>query len=208
MAKHKVIVTGEFHTHQILWLHATLMNDLRIENQNGHAYVDIEEALACSMLLNIAFAIEAHANYLLEAVCPSEYEDEKTFFSKGEYRGTLGKLCFLAKQLDVALDRGSRPFQTIKDLFKWRDLMVHSRIERQEDEIECIDPNQVSLPESQRINAYKASWAGRAFEDSQILCSSLQKAAYFDKKIKGILSAEAFSGFLGTRGTQIVSSEP
>jgi hypothetical protein len=177
-----------------------------MENQNRDAYVDVEEALACSMLLNIAFAIEAHANYLLEAACPTEYENERTFFSKGKYIGTLGKLCFLAKRLDVALERGSRPFQTIKELFKWRDLMVHSRIERQEYEIECTDPNQVALPEPQRVNAYKTSWAGRAFEDSQKLCSSLQSAAYSDKKVQGVLSPEAFSGCLGTRGTQIISS--
>lgn len=206
MTKHRVIVSRESHIHQILWSYATLMRDLCIENQNRDAYVDVEEALACSMLLNIAFAVEAHTNYLLEAVCPTEYENERIFFSKGKYTGTLGKLCFLAKRLDVDLLRGSRPFQTLKELFKWRDLMVHSRIERQEDEIECTDLNQVALPESQRVNAYKTPWASRAFEDSQKLCSSLQNAAYSDKKVTGVLSPEAFSGFLGTRGTQIISN--
>ena len=66
------------------------MRDLRIENQNGDAYVDVEEALACSMLLNVAFAIEAYANYLLEIVCPREYENEREFLSRKEHRGTLG----------------------------------------------------------------------------------------------------------------------
>lgn len=175
MTKHKIIVSAEFHTHQTLWLYATLMGDLLIENQNGNAYVDVEEALMCSMLLNIAFAIEAHANYLLEAVCPMEYENEKKLFSEDDYRGTLGKLRFLAERLNVSLDRGSRPLQTIKELFTWRDLMVHGRIERREDEIQCTNPNQVSLPESQIASACKTPWASRTLEDSQKLCSSLLK---------------------------------
>jgi hypothetical protein len=203
MSKYRVIVSGEFHTHQILWGHATLMKDLRIENQNGDAYVDVEEALACSMLLNVAFAVEAHANYLLEAVCPTEYENERAFFSEGKYTGTLGKLYFLSEHLNVPLDRGIRPFQTVRELFKWRNLIAHSRIERKKNEIECTDPNTIPLPESQRVNAYKAPWASCVFEDSQELCSRLQRAVY-NKRVKGILVPEAFSGFLGTRGTQII----
>jgi hypothetical protein len=203
MSKHQVIASGEFHTHQILWEHAALMRDLRIKNQNGDAYVDVEEALACSMLLHVAFAVEAHANYLLESACPTEYESERTFFSEGKYRGTLGKLYFLSEHLNVSLDKGSRPFQTVKELFKWRDLIAHSRIERPKNNIECTDLNKIPLPESQRVNAYKKPWASRVVEDSQELCSSLQRAAY-DKRVKGILVPKAFSKFLGTRGTQII----
>jgi hypothetical protein len=203
MPKQQVIVSGEFHTHQILWGHATLMRDLRIKNQNGDVYVSINEALACSMLLNVAFAVEAHANYLLEAVCPTEYENERIFFSKDPYRGTLGKFHFLSKCLNVSLDKGSRPFQTVKELLDWRNLIAHSRIERKEKEIECTDLNKMPLPESRIVNAYKEPWADRIFEDSQALCCSFQKAAH-DKGAKGILGPEAFSGFLGTRGTQII----
>lgn len=179
------------------------MRDLRIENQDRDAYVDVEEALVCSMLLNLAFAIEAHANYLLEAVCPTEYRDERNFFSKGEYRGTPGKLYFLAKNLNVPVKTGHRPFQTVKELFQWRNLIAHGRMERQEKEIECTDSNKVPLPESKIVNVCKAPWVGRVVEDSQELCSSLQRAAY-DKKVKGILVPKAFSGFLGTRGIQII----
>jgi hypothetical protein len=210
MPMHKVAVTGEFHTHQTLWLHAVSMKDLRIENQNREAYGDFEEALACSMLLNIAFAVEAHANYLLELACPTEYEDERNFFSKGDYKGTLGKLCFLAQHLDVSLDKGSRPYQTLKELFDWRNLMVHSQIERQEYKVECADLNKIPLPESQIVNAYKAPWANnnRVFEDAKKLCSSLQGAAYSYRTVTGVLSSEAFSGFRNTRGIEIIASEP
>jgi len=154
------------------------------------------------MLLNVAFAVEAHANYLLEPVCPTEYRNERTFFSEGEYRGTLGKLYFLSKHLNVSLDKGSRPFQTVKELFKWKDLIAHSRIERQENNLSILI--QILLPESRRVNAYKAPWASRVVEDSQELCSSLQKAAYA-KRVKGILGPEAFSGFLGTRELKLSS---
>jgi hypothetical protein len=203
MPKHQVIVSGEFHNHQILWGHAALMRELHIQNKNGDAYVDVAEALECSILLNVAFALEAHANYLLEAVCPTAYENERTLFSKGPYRGTLGKLRFLSECLNVSLDKGRRPFQTVKQLFDWRNLIAHSRIERPKEKIECTDLDKIPLPESRRVNAYKEPWAGRIFEDSQDLCSSLQRAAH-DKGAKGILGPEAFSGFLGTRGTQII----
>lgn len=207
MTKKKVIVSGEFPTHQILWSHATLMRDLRIENQNGDAYVDVEEALACSMFLNIAFAIEAHANYLLEAAYPAEYEKERVFFSKGDYSGNLGKLRFLAEHLNVPLDRGSRPFQTVRELFKWRDFIVHNRVERQKYEMECTELSQIALPEPNSANFHKTLWADRTFEDAQKLCSSLQSTVFHDKRVKGVSTPEAFSGFLGTRGTQIISGE-
>ena len=35
------------------------MEDLRVKNKDEGAHVDIEEALSCSILLNIAFAVEA-----------------------------------------------------------------------------------------------------------------------------------------------------
>ena len=207
MPNYEVIVSAEFHTHQSLWLHAVLMEDLRVKNKDEGAHVDIEEALSCSILLNIAFAVEAHTNYLLEIACPVEYKKERETFSQDPYRGPLGKLEFLAKRLNMPVDKGCRPFQTIKHLFKWRDLMVHGRKEFHESTIKCDDLNKISLPEPERMNAYKAPWADCALEDSKRLCSSLQGSAYSDKTVTGILSPEAFSGFLGSRGTEIISSE-
>ena len=207
MLKYEVIVSAEFHTHQSLWLHAILMEDLRVKNKDEGAHVAIEEALSCSMLLNIAFAVEAHTNYLLEIACPAEYKNERETFSQDPYKGPLGKLEFLAKRLNMPLDKGCRPFQTIRQLFKWRDMMVHGRKECYETTIKCDDLNQISLPEPEGINAYKTSWANCAIEDSKKLCSSLQGSAYSDKTVKGVLSPEAFSGFLGSRGTETIFSE-
>ena len=59
MLKYEVIVSAEFHTRQSLWLHAILMEDLRVKSKDEGAHVDVEEALSCSILLNIAFAVEA-----------------------------------------------------------------------------------------------------------------------------------------------------
>ena len=55
--------------------------------------------------------------------------------------------------------------------------MVHGRKECHKSTIICDDLNHISLPEPERINAYKTSWANYAVEDSEKLCSSIQGSA-------------------------------
>ena len=197
--KRKASVSGEFYTHQQLWLYAQDLDTLRSENKGAY------DALTCSMLLSAAFAIEAHANYLLENTCPNEYQEERKFFSQGPYRGTPGKLCFLGERLGVPVDRGVRPYHTIKELFGWRDRIVHGRVERIKEEVSYIVPDQVEAPEPRLLRANQTAWGKRVFEDAQDLCSQLQKAA-FEKNTKEVYGPKAFTGFLGLRGISLNKS--
>lgn len=194
--KRKASVSGEFYTYQQLWLYAKDLDMLRGENEGAY------DALICSMLLSVAFAVEAHANYLLENTCPNEYHEEREFFSQDPYRGTLGKLCFLGEQLGVTVDRRIRPYQTIKELFAWRDRIVHGRVERIKEKVSYITPDQVEAPEPRLLRAERTAWGKRVFEDTEELCNRLQKAA-LRKRVKGVYAPKTFTGFLGLRGISL-----
>ena len=194
MPKPKVTASAEYLIHQYHWLHAKQLRELVDENE------DETLALECSALLHVAFAIEAHANRLLELGCPAEYDQERVFFSKGPYRGTLGKLDLLAERLSVPLDWGARPFQSVRDLFDWRDRMVHARTERVE-RVSYTDPTQVKPPESDLL-AFPGKFGERTVKDCEATADALQAAAE-SARWNGVLSPTAFSGFLGLRGVSI-----
>ena len=100
------------------------------------------------------------------------------------------------------MDRSNRPYQTIRELFVWRDTIVHARVERIKEEVSYITPDQVEAPEPRLLRAEQTAWGKRVFKDAEDLCSQLQKAA-FEKRVKGVYGQKAFTGFLGLRGISL-----
>jgi hypothetical protein len=81
------------------------------------------------MLLHF-FAFEGYLNWLGNRIAPEVWEEEKEFFSRSPYQGSLGKYCFLAKVVRLpAPDPSKEPFQTAKELLKLRDMAVHPKAE-------------------------------------------------------------------------------
>lgn len=195
MSERKATASAEYHLHQYHWLHARDLRALRGEEPGARV------ALDCSALLLIAFAIEAHANRLLELGCPAKYEKERTFFGSGTFRGSVGKLEFLAERLSVQVDRGARPFQSVGALFTWRDRMVHTRVERVVRVEPYTDPSQVQPPESELL-AFPGKCGDRILADAEAFAGTLQAAANA-AGWKGIHVPKAFTGFLGLRGVSL-----
>jgi len=82
-----------------------------------------------SAVLFSAFAIEAHLNHIGEVKLP--------FWSVVEPKLPWRvKLELIAQQLGVALDYGRRPFQSLSDLFKFRDKLAHGKTETAESSYE------------------------------------------------------------------------
>lgn len=72
-----------------------------------------------------AFAIEAHLNHLGEA--------KLSFWGIVEPKlPWRAKLDLIAKQFGVTPDFGNRPFQTLADLFKFRDKLAHGKTTSEE----------------------------------------------------------------------------
>lgn len=200
MNKREATTTAEYRIHQFHWLHAKELIRLK-EVPTGDPV-----ALECSALLLVAFAVEAHANWLLEMGCPNEYAQERTFFSREPYGGTLGKLAFLGDRLETPVDRGSRPFQSLEALFNWRDQMVHARVERIERIGSFTDPSQLRPPQSELLSTPEKS-RDRFMSDAEVLADTLQAAAE-QARWRDVHGSKAFSGFLGLRGISLHSNSP
>lgn len=195
MSTRKARTEAEYFLHQHAWMYAQSLVQMRDDDAGPR------DTLECSACLMLACAVEAHANRLLEAGCPSEYANERVFFSSGNFRGTIGKLEFLAFKLQVSLSRGSMPFQTVCALFAWRDQMVHPRVERIVREQAYTDPSSVTPPESE-VLAFPVANLSRAFQDCEAVCDSLQASALVHR-FKGILVPRAFKGILASRGISL-----
>ena len=192
----KATLRAEYLMHQYQWRHA---RDL-------WAAADADEcperALLCGSLLCVAFAVEAHANRLLELGCPEVYEKEQVFFSRDEFVGTVGKLRFLARKLSVPPHRGRRPLQSIDKLFRWRNDMVHARVERIEQTRRYRDPRLLRSPDLE-LMAFPMKHGKRIWTDAERVADGLQKAANEANWGRDVLGTKAFSGFLGTRGISL-----
>lgn len=76
--------------------------------------------LAAAVLLHTAF--EGFLNDVIARACSEAW---RTARGTGNYRGTLGKMRFLAQEVGVPLDPARRPFQTVTELHARRNELVH-----------------------------------------------------------------------------------
>ncbi len=78
-----------------------------------------------SSVLFAAFAVEACLNHI--------GEEQLTFWAVVERKlSWADKLQIIADHLGVEIDRGTRPFQTVKQAFGFRDKLAHGRTEHEE----------------------------------------------------------------------------
>ena len=114
----------ETYNHGILW-RATQINLQLATSPNK----DAKFFALGSMLLSV-LAFEGYLNWLGSRIAPKVWKDERQFFSKKPFRGTLGKYRYLAELLHLpAPDPSQDAFQTAKRLLKLRDRIVHPKTE-------------------------------------------------------------------------------
>jgi hypothetical protein len=76
------------------------------------------------------FAFEAFLNFLGYRIATDQWKNERTFFSTDPYRGTFGKLRFLAEKCQVNIDLKQRPWSTLKELSTARYAVTHAHLDR------------------------------------------------------------------------------
>ena len=101
------------------------------------AKVDDEETrsdhLSISSILTGFFAFEGFLNFVGEEIAPDIWKDERTFFSKSDFRGVMGKVEYLYSLFsDTELDKSCDPYQTVKKIKTIRDYLVHNRVKSYE----------------------------------------------------------------------------
>jgi hypothetical protein len=158
-------------------------------------------------MLFVYLAFEAYLNYLGPRVCPNEWADERTYFGGdgGErYRGTLGKLHRLADEAGVVLEKGRRPYQTVVELDRRRDRLVHGRHEEFDYVVEFKDPKYIPDPEPQIYGLADSASLARAMTDVSAICDELHKRCQELAGEHAISGGAAFVGMIGHHGGSII----
>jgi hypothetical protein len=120
-------IRGEIFTHKILWECCLRQMQTAKRRKKGSKYFYIS-----SMLLAY-LTYEAYINFLGDRFAPEIWASEKEFFTKNPYQGLEGKLEFLATKIPITgINKGQRPYQTLKKLKDFRDFLSHGRVDKYE----------------------------------------------------------------------------
>ena len=124
-------IEGENITHRVLWQCCLRQMDVARKTEKGRKYFDL------TTMLMAYLAYEAYLNFVGSRVAPSDWTNERVFFTKPPYQGTEGKLQRIVTVCNLpAVIKGARPYQTIGHLAQLRDLIAHAKPERYELETE------------------------------------------------------------------------
>lgn len=126
-----ISIHEENYTHEYLWRSGSQL--LLQANKEENSFWFLLPALLVSFM-----AYEAFVNFIGCVLLPKCWENEKEYF-KG--KGLEGKLeVIVAKLPDFSWHKGERPYQCLKDIETFRDLVAHGKVvvtgyttERQED---------------------------------------------------------------------------
>jgi hypothetical protein len=170
--KTRARVTGERYIDLDLWFTATYLLGIARRRRKGQAH----PFLAASVFA--FFAFEAYLNEVGRRLCPDEWSREREFFAKGKYQGTVGKFRYLARKVNYSYAPDRRPFQTVRELAKTRDLLAHGRVETYDFNTAAERADAMSRNWQPKVMALaKAEHAKRAIADVQALADGLMAAA-------------------------------
>jgi hypothetical protein len=188
----KVRLRGEHLTHTTLWSTAQRFLSTGLAEKKGGFY----PLLAATVFAYFAF--EAYLNTALRAVAPDIWKDERRFFACGNYRGTLGKLHYLAELAGLSVETSRRPFQTVNQLSEARDFLGHAKVE----EFNVVVPVEnldEPRPYPSVLDKYSSpKFAKRAIEDVEKLADTLHRALL--KRFGQLFFGSAAGAFSGVRG--------
>jgi hypothetical protein len=142
-----------------------------------------------SAVLFSAFAVEAHLNHIGEI--------KLAFWQIVEPKlGWRYKFELIAQQLEIEIDSGKRPFQTLVEVFKFRDRLAHGKTTTQtasyedrgnpRDGFDCLDPDWLK-------KYWTDETAERVFEDAREIIERFHMKAGFPKQDVGQVSTGSFS---------------
>lgn len=187
--------TFEIYNHRILWITAQKNLSLSRTPDNNALFYSL------AAMLMMFFAFEGYLNWLGHLISPEIWDEEREFFNRPPYQGTLGKYLFLAKILVLPTpDQSKGPFKTVKELQILRDKAVHPRRESGTRNVKFTEghfpPNYKSWL-SEKVSSQKKD---RAEKDIQALANELHQAAKVHYS-NIITDSEPFTGILGSEIT-------
>lgn len=122
MAKVTTTYSGTAYTHRELWRCCRVQLKSAKRRKRGRMSFDM------SAMLMAYLTFEAYLNAVGADIAPETWKTEREKFSKGEYRGTLGKLKFLCELCNVPkIDKGKRPYTSVRHLQTLRHFLAHGK---------------------------------------------------------------------------------
>jgi len=117
----RVCVKEEIYTHEFLWRSSLFLLEKAKAEEEA-----VWKPLIPSLLMAF-MAYEAFINFCGVVLCPKIWEKEKEHF-KG--KGIEGKLeVIMSKLPDFRWQKGQRPYQAIKQLEGFRDMVAHGKVQ-------------------------------------------------------------------------------
>lgn len=195
----KLRVEGEHFTYLRVWQTSKHLLAAGLEREQGSYY----PLLAASVFA--FFAFEGFVNELGRQIAPDVWTDERAFFARGEFRGTLGKFKYLAQLCDFHYNAGTRPFQTVRMLARARDVLVHNKTETFDLEVPAGAFADAEVP-SPTMNEYAdRDFASRAVVDVERLCDDLIASAKLKfGEFEVGYRHRAFDGISGTHSKSLI----
>ena len=140
------------------------------EKRDGYHY----ELMAC--LIFAAFKHEAFVNHLGYALVPDWDELER--------KPNATKMDAIAAHLNIKIDKGRRPFQTLRNLFRARDQLAHGK-----PSFLATNNNESGDREAMRRKKPQTEWetlctfefVQKAYDDTEEIAEMLWAAAGFDR---------------------------
>ena len=118
-------VSEKIYTHEHLWRAADTLYK-HAASQERYYY----HHLSCLMMAYLAF--EAFINFIGAAMCPEKWTNEKEAF-RGKGDALEAKIAAIICQLPgYEWRKGERPYQDVKRLKRFRDLVAHGKVVRAE----------------------------------------------------------------------------
>ena len=150
-------------------------------------------------LVFVSHALEGYANYLGEKVAPALWQDERTRFAR---TGLTGKLDALHEVCGLPrLERGKRPWSTIRDMKHLRDGIAHPRTISTSARTEYVEGKVPPLfAKTWLEGVVSKARAVRAMEDAKAIVDAIHVAAMTRFPNAGLLP-DGLEGILSKRST-------
>lgn len=115
----RVTLERDVATYSELWHGAKIIHDKAVEDPKGSHYAFM------SALVLFAFSVEAYCNAIGEGIFQVQWNSHD---DPVERKGPLEKIGLIASALGVAIDRSTRPWQSLKLLFRVRNWLAHGKV--------------------------------------------------------------------------------
>jgi hypothetical protein len=194
----RMLTYEEIWTHKYLWQSANVLLEAAKSNETESYYF-----LLPALFMSYA-AFEAFINFCGYIILPEIWANEREYF-KGKDNNVEAKISKLLEILnDFEWKKGQKPYQTIRDIGKERDLIAHGKVNVSEYEsISIGDGSHIKL-EHEWDRSISTGKVEGALHDIKSFCQSLTESMRKQDEDHPELVFDAFEGWKASADSQSI----